>query len=224
MAENKDISLYKLPPHSKEAEESVLSAILNDSQTLLSVAEILSPEDFYHDSHARVFAAMVDLFNDSKPVDITTLADILSRKKDLEAVGGHAYLARLMDQVPLAVNAPYYAEIIREKAILRRLIQQCGEITKACYEAAGEVGEIMDFAESAVFSVTEKKSREAIHPLPGLIEKSLETLGQRSKNRALVTGVPTGFVDLDRLTSGLQPSDLVILAARPGMGKTALAL
>ncbi len=214
----------KVPPNSVDAEESLLSAILNESQTLLSVVEIVKPEDFYHQGHAMIFEAMLELFNINQPVDIVTVHEHLAKKKQVESVGGATSLARLVDEVPLAVNAPFYAQIIREKAILRGLINASHGIIHACHEASGDVPDLMDWAESEIFKVTEKRSRESVVPMDKLITRGLAELSKRSRNRALVTGVPTGFSRLDQLTSGFQPSDLIILAARPGMGKTALAL
>lgn len=214
----------KVPPNSVEAEESLLSAILNESQTLLSVAEIVKSEDFYHQGHAAIFQAMLDLFNANLPVDLVTVHEKLLQDKKGETAGGPAYLSRLVDQIPMSVNAPHYAHIIREKAILRGLIEACHKVIHTCHEASEDVPEIMDFAESEIFKVTEKRVKESITPIHTLINRGLAELSKRSKNRALVTGVPTGFSRLDQLTSGLQPSDLLILAARPGMGKTALAL
>jgi replicative DNA helicase len=220
----KDSEILAIPPQNIEAEDSLLSAILVDNTTLLEVVEILTPVDFYRTAHQKIFAAMSDLFNRSEPVDLVTLANDLKEKGQLETVGGAAYLARLVDTVPMAVNAQHYARIIRDKAVLRRLIENANAITKRCLLEQGGAEDIIDFAEASIFAITEKKSRQAFYPLSKLIDLNIDFLEEKQKNKSLVTGVPTGFTQLDNLTSGLQNSDLIILAARPSMGKTALAL
>jgi replicative DNA helicase len=213
-----------VPPQHIEAEESLLSAILVDNTALLEVVETLTPSDFYRTAHQKIFAAMSDLFNRGEPVDVVTLNNSLKEKGQLEAVGGPVYLARLLDAVPLAVNAQHYARIVHDKAVLRRLIEKANAITKRCFQEQGGADDIIDFAEASIFEVTEKKARQAFYPLSKLIDSNIDFLEEKQKNKSLVTGVPTGFSQLDNLTSGLQNSDLIILAARPSMGKTALAL
>ena len=219
-----DPSLQKLPPQSIEAEESILSAILLDNSTMLDVLETLTPEDFYRTAHQKIFAAIADMFAKAEPVDLVTLTNWLRDKGQLEEIGGAAYLARLVDTIPSAINVLHYARIVRDKSSLRRLIAKAGEITQQCYEEAGDLDLVLDFAESAVFEISENKHRASFHPLSNIIETNINALEERQGNRALVTGVPTGFTQLDYKTSGLQSADLVILAARPSMGKTALAL
>jgi len=213
-----------LPPQNIEAEESLLSAILVDNTALLEVVEILAPLDFYRTAHQKIFAAISDLFNRGEPIDLVTLANGLKEKGHLEGVGGAAYLARLVDTVPMAVNAQHYARIVHDKAVLRRLIEKANAITKRCFQEHGGTEEIIDFAEASIFEVTEKKARQAFYPLSKLIDGNIDFLEEKQKNKSMVTGVPTGFTHLDNLTSGFQNSDLIILAARPSMGKTALAL
>jgi len=220
----KDTELLNVPPQHIEAEESLLSAILVDNTALLEVVETLAPSDFYRTAHQKIFAAMSDLFNRGEPVDVVTLNNSLKEKGQLEAVGGPVYLARLLDSVPLAVNAQHYARIVHDKAVLRRLIEKANAITKRCFQEQGGADDIIDFAEASIFEVTEKKARQAFYPLSKLIDINIDFLEEKQKNKSLVTGVPTGFSHLDNLTSGLQNSDLIILAARPSMGKTALAL
>ena len=219
-----DPSLQKLPPQSIEAEESILSAILLDNSTMLDVLETLTPEDFYRTAHQKIFAAIADMFAKAEPVDLVTLTNWLRDKGQLEEIGGAAYLARLVDTIPSAINVLHYARIVRDKSSLRRLIAKAGEITQQCYEEAGDLDLVLDFAEGAVFEISENKHRASFHPLSNIIETNINALEERQGNRALVTGVPTGFTQLDYKTSGLQSADLVILAARPSMGKTALAL
>ena len=214
----------KLPPQNVEAEESIISAILIDNNTLLDVIEILTPQDFYRTAHQKIYTAITELFDKAEPVDLVTLANKLKEKGQLEEIGGASYLARLVDTVPLAVNAQHYAKIVHDKASLRRLIEKANAIAKRCFDEMGNADDVIDFAEAAVFEITEKKSRQAFYPLSKIILNNIETLEENQGNRSLVTGVPTGFSHLDNLTSGLQNSDLIILAARPSMGKTALAL
>jgi len=220
----KDPYLYHLPPQSLEAEESILSAILVDNDTLLEVLEILSPEDFYRSAHQKIFSAISELFLRNEPVDLVTLTNILREHDRLEEIGGAAYLANLVDTVPLAVNAQYYAKIVYDKACLRRLIEKTNSIAKRCFEDRGDVDSVIDFAESSIFEISENKIRPTFYPIGKIIESNIDVLEERQGNRALVTGVATGFTKLDELTAGFQKSDLVILAGRPGMGKTALAL
>jgi len=220
----KDPYLYHLPPQSLEAEESILSAILVDNDTLLEVLEILSPEDFYRSAHQKIFSAISELFSRNEPVDLVTLTNILREHARLEEIGGAAYLANLVDTVPLAVNAQYYAKIVYDKACLRRLIEKSNSIAKRCFEDRGDVDSVIDFAESSIFEISENKIRPTFYPIGKIIESNIDVLEERQGNRALVTGVASGFTKLDELTAGFQKSDLVILAGRPGMGKTALAL
>lgn len=221
---SKDPSLQKLPPQSIEAEESILSAILLDNSTLLDVLEILSPDHFYRTAHQKIFAAIAELFSKAEPVDLVTLTNILRDNNQLEDVGGAAYLARIVDTVPSAINVRHYARIVRDKSSLRRLIAKANEITQHCYEDAGDLDQVLDFAEGAVFEISEDKHQAAFHPISKIIESNIDALEERQGKKALVTGVPTGFTQLDHKTSGLQGSDMIILAARPSMGKTALAL
>jgi replicative DNA helicase len=217
-------SLYHLPPQSLEAEESILSAILVDNDTLLEVLEILSPKDFYRSAHQKIFAAISELFSKSEPIDLVTLSNILREHDRLEEIGGATYLANLVDTVPLAANAQHYAKIVYDKACLRRLIEKSNEITKRCFEDRGDVDNVIDFAESSIFEISENKIRPAFYPIGEIIESNIDALEERQGNRALVTGVATGFTKIDELTAGFQKSDLVIIAGRPGMGKTSFAL
>jgi replicative DNA helicase len=220
----KDPSLHYIPPQNVEAEESILSAVLIDNHTLLDVLEILKPEDFYRSAHQKIFSAVSDLFSKNEPVDLITLNNILKEKGHLEDVGGATYLAKLVDTAPLAVNAQHYANIVHNKASLRRLIENANKIAQRCYEDHGDVDEVIDFAEKAIFEISGDKNKQSFYPLSQLILSNIDALEERQGNKALVTGVPSGFSRLDNLTSGLQNSELIILAARPSMGKTALAL
>jgi replicative DNA helicase len=219
-----DPTLQKLPPHSIEAEESILSAILLDNSTLLDVLEILSADHFYRTAHQKIFTAISELFSKSEPVDLVTVTSMLRDQNQLEEIGGAAFLARIVDTVPSAINVQHYARIVRDKSSLRRLIAKANEITQHCYDDGGDLDQVLDFAEGAVFEISEDKHQAAFHPISKIIESNIDALEVRQGNRALVTGVPTGFTQLDHKTSGFQGSDLIILAARPSMGKTALAL
>ena len=221
---DKDPAFFRLPPQSLEAEESLLSAILIDNETLLEVVEILIPEDFYKSAHQKIFSAILSLFSNSEPVDLVTLTNQLRDSGHLDGVGGATYLAALVETVPLAVNAKHYSKIIHDKAALRRLIDKANKIAKRCFEDQGDVEGVVDFAEAAIFEISENKIRPSFYAIKDLIEKNIDAIEERQGNKSLVTGVSTGFTRLDNLTSGFQNSDLIILAGRPSMGKTALAL
>ena len=222
--QQQNTSFRHMLPQNVAAEEAIISAVLVDNSTLLDVVEILSPEDFYKSAHQKIFSAITDLFAKSEPVDLVTLTNSLKERGHLEEIGGASYLADLVDKVPLAVNAQHYARIIYDKASLRRLIEKSNTILQKCFDDRGDIDSIIDFAESAVFEVSEGKYRQGFSPIGKLIEQNIDMLEERQGNKALVTGVSTGFSKLDHLTAGLQSSDLIILAARPSMGKTALAL
>ena len=215
---------HKLPPQNIEAEESLLSAVLIDNRTLLDILELLVPDHFYKTAHQLIFAGITELFTRNEPIDLVTLTNILKEQGHLEKIGGASYLARLVDTVPLAANAQHYAKIIHDKSALRQLIEKSNAIAQRCFEDRGDVDAVIDFAESSIFEISENKTSQSVYPLSQIIGTNIDALEERQGNRAIITGVPTGFPLLDHKTSGLQDSDLIILAARPGMGKTALAL
>ncbi len=221
---DKDPWLQKVPPQNIEAEQSILSAILIDNNTLPQVIEILSEKDFYREAHQKIFAAMVGLFERNEPADLITLRNILKERGQLESVGGATYLSELVDTVPLATNAAHYAKIIHEKATLRRLIERAASITTRCFEDRGDMEEILDFAEQSIFDISEDKIRPAFHALADILTETYKAVEEAYENKVLVTGIPTGYRRLDEKTSGLQPGDFVVIAGRPSMGKTALAL
>ena len=224
-AQNKSVSAkLPLPPQNIEAEESLISAVLVDNTVLLKIIEILSPEDFYRSAHQKIYDAMLMLFEKNEPIDLITLTNDLKQKNQLEDIGGASYLASLIDTVPFAVNAEHYARIIYEKSCLRQLIHKANEITRECFEDQNDLEYIVDFAERSIFEISERKVSQAFTPISQIIDGNIETLEEKQANKSLVTGVPSNFKDLDRLTAGFQNSDLIILAARPSMGKTALAL
>jgi replicative DNA helicase len=219
-----DTSLHRLPPQNLDAEQSILGGILLDNQALPSVLEILEDRDFYSESHRKIFAAIVDLSERNEPSDLITLTNILKDKKHLDSVGGMAYLASLVDNVPSAANIAYYAKIVKEKAILRRLIGTATEILTKSYNAGADIDEVLDEAEHAIFEISENKIRPAFFPIKSVIKDTFKTIEKLYERKELITGVPTGFDKIDDMTSGLQKSDLIIIAGRPSMGKTAFAL
>ena len=221
---DKDPWLHKVPPNNIEAEQSILSAILIDNDTFPEVLEILSEDDFYREAHAKIFKAMVALFERSEPADLITLSNLLKKQGQLEAVGGASYLAELVDTVPMAVNATNYARIVQEKAVLRRLIERAAAITMRCFEDKREVDDVLDFAERNIFEISENKVKPSFYALKDILPHTYQAVENAYENKSLVTGVSTGFRDLDQKTSGFQGGDLIIIAGRPGMGKTALAL
>jgi len=211
-------------PHNLEAERSVLGAILVHNDAFNLAAQTIDAHDFFRDAHRRIFDKMVALNERGHAIDFVTLKEELQRSSELDDVGGPAYIASLADGVPRATNVEYYARIVKEKATLRNLIFAANKILTNAYEADQEPDLILDQAESAIFSVAEDKLRSGFMPMRDLVKESFPKIEQLFEQRRLVTGVPTGFVDLDEMTRGLQPSDLIIIAARPSMGKTSLAL
>jgi replicative DNA helicase len=212
-------TLRKVPPQSLDAEESVLGGVLFDAHALDRVVEMLSVEDFYRESHRKIFRAMLALSEKGEPIDLITLSDILKSRGELQDVGGATYLAELADKVPSAANIGHYARIVREKAVLRGLINVCNEITSRCYNGQEDIEPFLDEAERLIYDVSEKRVRPSFFKMGDLIMDTIKTVEQLFERKELVTGVPTGFLDLDRMTAGLQPSDLIIVAARPSMGK-----
>jgi replicative DNA helicase len=217
-------SLERLPPQNLEAERSTLGSMLLDRDAIGRVFEILHDEAFYQDSHRRIFRAILDLYDRNEPVDYITLTDLLTRWGDLEAVGGAAYLTRLTDAVPTAAHAEHYARIVKEKYILRNLIRTSTEVISRCYAAEEDADHLLDEAEKNIFDLAQNRQRGSVLKIKDVIHDAMELVENLSKRETHITGVPTGYPDLDELTSGFQPGELVILAARPSMGKTALCL
>lgn len=217
-------NLRKVPPQNLEAESSVLGGILLENDAINRVLETLTPEDFYRESHRKIFRAMIELADRNEPVDLITLSDFLKARGDLEAVGGSSYLASIAGLVPTAANIAYYARIVRERAILRHLITAATEIASRGFEEQGNVEEFLDTAEKAIFDIAEKRIKSSFVLVGDMIKDSIKMVEKLYERKEMVTGVPTGFKDLDELTAGLQPSDLIVVAGRPSMGKTALCL
>jgi replicative DNA helicase len=214
----------RVPPHHLEAEVSVLGGILLDNEALPKVLEILTPDDFYKESHRKIFKGIVDLFERSEPADMVTLSNALGAEEKLDAVGGIDYLAVLADQVPTAANAVYYARIVKEKAILRKLIRKTSEILDACYDDKAELEAFLDEVEQGIFDVAEDRVKRSFFPIKEVIKSSFETIEKLYEQKSMITGVSSGITDLDAETAGFQPSDLIIVAARPSMGKTSFCL
>lgn len=219
-----DFSDPRLPPQNLEAEQSVLGAILLDNASLAKAMEVLTEEDFYRTAHRKIYMAMLDLSEHGEIIDQITLTEHLKTKGELEAVGGAAYLAELVQIVPTAANIRYHCKIVREKALLRNLISTSTEVIARGYEGAVQADDLLDFAERSVFSLAQGKLGRSFTPLSHIIKESLDLVDRLSKRQERVTGIPTGFAKLDDLTAGLQGSDLVVIAGRPSMGKTSLAL
>ncbi len=211
-------------PHNLDAERTVLGAVLVDDSAFNSAAEVLSREDFYKEGHRRIFEAMASLSERSQPIDLVTLKDELGRQQALEAVGGVAYLAALVDGLPRLTNVEPWSRIIKEKSVLRRLIHASQRIAQTAYEAEEDAANVLDEAERSIFEIADNRIRAGFVGIRDIVKESFRTIDQLSHSKDRVTGVPTGFVDLDERTSGLQKGDLVIVAARPAMGKTSFAL
>lgn len=213
----------QLPPHSLEAEESVLGSMLLSQEAIVDVTEIIKADDFYKESNSLIFAAAASLFSSGEPVDPLTVAEYLRAQGQLEKVGDRTYILNLMSVVPTPANARYYAEVVGRLATYRRLIDAAGKVAAVGYRAPEELMEALDKAEDIIFSVAQWERKESIKPIKELMENAFEDLERISEGKQ-ESGVLTGFTDLDELTMGLQPSDLIIVAARPSMGKTSLAL
>ena len=214
----------KVLPQNIEAEQSVLGGILIDNEALPRVLEIIEPNDFYRDNHKKIFLAFLELFENNTPLDIITVTELLQKKGELTNVGGATYLASLVDSVPTTANITHYAKIIKEKSILRSLIAKATDIVNLGFEASEDVAEILDKAEEAIFSITQQRIQTSYYSIKEIIKQTFETIEELSSKKDSVTGIPTGFIDFDRLTAGLQPSDLIIIAGRPVMGKTSFTL
>lgn len=217
-------ALQKLPPQNLEMEQSVLGAILQENSALVKIVDILKERDFYYDANRLIFQSMVELFQEDIPIDVLTVIERLKKKNCLERVGGAAYLVELVETVPTAAHVAHHAKVVREKAILRSLIQVATDIVTESYADTEDVETLLDRAEQSIFEITQGKSAAGFVSLGSILKGSFKRLEQLSERKELVTGVPTGFVDFDRCTAGLQPSDLIIIAGRPSMGKTAFGL
>lgn len=213
--------LEKIPPQSREAEMSVLGAMLMEESALVRALEILKPFYFYEDAHQKIFTAGQSLFEKNQAVDLVTVAEELKKRKQLEEVGGASYLTQLTASVPTAVNLEHYAEIVKEKALLRHLISTATQILQETYEPESEVNMLLDRAEQRIFEISQHQIEGKFIPLKEVIRTSIETIDQLYQRKEHVTGLATGFKEFDSKTAGLQPSDLIVVAGRPSMGKSA---
>ncbi len=216
--------LKRTPPHSLEAERTVLGGILVANESLNAVLSIISPEDFYKDAHRKIVDRIVSLVDKGQPVDLLTLAEDLQRSGQLEEAGGVAYLSSLLDGVPRNPNVEYYARIIKEKALLRRLIASSAKIIDASYEQKEDADDLLNEAQAQIIEVAEQRIKPGFVPIGSLTDEAIRFVDERRARKEAVTGVPSGLVSIDQMTAGFHPQELVIIAARPSMGKTALAL
>lgn len=216
--------LGKIPPHSLEAEQSVLGAMIIDKEAINTAIEKIKPEDFYKEANKEIFESIVELYSRNEPVDLITLSEELKRRDTLENVGGISYLANLSEGIATTANIKYYCKIVEEKSILRRLIKSCDEIMSKSFEDSEDVNSIIEKAEKNIFDITQGRNRGGFLPIKDALLESFAKIEEMAMKKDGLTGLTTGFLDLDEKLSGLQKSDLILLAARPSMGKTALGL
>ena len=214
----------RIPPQNVEAEQAVLGAMMLDHNAVIAAMEKLIPNDFYREVHRIIFEAMEHLHHDNKEIDVITLPEELRRMKKMDDVGGIEYILSLPNLVATAANIEYHANIVAEKALARNLITTCTDLTAAAYDGEKEPEDLLDDAERRILQLSENKNRGDFSPVGAVVEETLDKITKLYENKAGLTGLPTGFRDLDRMTSGLQPSDLILVAARPSMGKTAFTL
>ena len=216
--------IERIPPHSEPAERSVLGSILIDRDCYYKVSDYIKAEDFYSPAHKEIYAAMYELAKESQPIDIVTVAECLKKRKALDAAGGRAYLSGLSQEVPTTANAVQYAKIVAEKAVLRNLISASSDIVEKSYAENIDSQLVLDHAEQVIFDIAGKRQQTQFTPLKDVLEQNIKTIHEVEANGGKLPGIPSGFLELDKKTSGFQNSDLIILAARPSMGKSAFAL
>ena len=214
----------RIPPHNDEAERSVLGSILQDKDVFFEVSEFVREADFYSDAHKEIFDAMQELYGRSEPVDIITVGEALQRRKSLEAVGGRSYIASLSGSVPTTANAAQYAKIVADKAVLRRLISAASGIAEECFADSLDTRDVLDNAERNIFDIAKTRQSGEYEKLNAILNRNIAEIEEAQSSGGILPGLPTGYIDLDAKTTGLQKSDMVIIAARPSMGKTAFAL
>jgi replicative DNA helicase len=214
----------RVPPHSTEAEQSVLGSLLLDKDLLPDIAGKLKSDDFYMEQHREIFEAILDLYDQNKPVDLITVSEQLTKRGSLARVGDYEYLSNLAVAVPTTANARHYASIVEEKSLLRKLIHAANEISRKSYEATGDAMDVLNDAEKYIFDIVQNRNQTGLVPIGDVLESTFKQLEMLYNSAGELTGVPSGFSDLDRKTSGFQKSDLILVAARPAMGKTAFVL
>jgi len=214
----------KVPPHNLEAEQSVLGSLMVDKEAIIRVADIVRVPDFYKDAHGLIYESMLELYEEREPIDVLSLSNKLEEKKQLDKVGGSSYLASLVNSVPSAANVAHYARVVQKKATLRRLITVASEVAELGYKESGDLQDILDEAEQKLFKVSQKYVKKDFIPIKSILEDAFNRIDELHKSGADMRGVPSGFADLDNILAGFQKSDLLILAARPSIGKTTFAL
>ena len=214
----------RIPPQNLEAEISVLGAVLQEPGALLRAMEVLRPEDFYKEAHRKIFRACLDLFERNEPVDLVTLANELMRRKQLDEVGGASQLSALVDAVPTAANVTHHARVVKDKAVLNALIQKATAVVSKAYADSEDTDQLLDWAEQQIFDISQDKISRSFFPVKSILKGTFQLIEKLYDRKSHVTGVPTGFSDFDRLTSGLQPAELIVVAGRPSMGKTSFCL
>lgn len=219
-----DNTSSRRPPQNIDAEKSVLGAMLIDNDVIPVVLESLRSEDFYIRDHIEIFEAISDLFNEGKPIDVITVSEQLHSRGTMDRVGGLAFLTTLADFVATSANTKHYIDIVKEKSILRRLIKASGEIAQSAFEPSAEVSDVLTQAEDKIFNIVQNRSTKSFSLLKDVLNDVFTNLEELYKRKDSITGVPSGFIDLDDMLSGFQKSDLVLVAARPGMGKHLLCL
>lgn len=214
----------KLPPQNVEAEQSVLGALMIDKNAIIKIADLINEEDFYKNSHSKIYKTMLYLYEHHEPIDLLSLSNRLKETGNLKEVGEHSYLASLANSVPTAANVVHYAKIVAKKSVLRRLIDNSSQIIANAYNETEEIDKILDEAEQKIFAVSQKHIRQDFTPVKPILEEAFNRIDELHKNKGKLRGVPTGFKDLDSILAGLQKSNLIILGARPSVGKSSLAL
>lgn len=218
------MSEEKLPPQNLSAEQSVIGAMLLDKNAIVHVIDLLQPDSFYRDAHRYIYEAILSIFERNEPADLVTVTEELRKSGKLDAVGGSVYISDLLNSVPTAANVTYYAKMVEEKAVLRRLIDAGTKIVNDCFDEQNKVDAVLDSAEKTIFEIALKKARQGFHKIDHILKDVLDIMDKLYGKKEAITGIPSGFPDLDKMTAGFQNSDLIILAARPSVGKTALAL
>ena len=214
----------RVPPHNIEAEQSVLGSLMLDKDAIIKIADLVRPGDFYKNDHNTIYETMLELYEDREPIDVLSLANRLEEKGKIDAVGGSSYLASLVNLVPSASNVAHYAKLVQKKSLLRRLISAASEIVEMGFNEEDDVQKVLDDAEQRLFGVSQKYIKQDFVPIHSILEEAFNRIDELHKSDKHFRGVPTGFTDLDNMLSGLQNSDLIILAARPSTGKTSFAL
>jgi replicative DNA helicase len=224
MAPSSPAAHVRIPPHNIEAEQSVLGSLMLDKDAIIKVADLVRVGDFYKDDHNRIYEAMLALYEEREPIDVLSLANRLEEQKVLEQVGGSGYLASLVNSVPSASNIVHYAKVVQKKSLLRKLISSASEIVEMGYDDTEDVQKVLDEAEQKLFQISQKYIKQDFIPIKSILEAAFDRIDELHKNSHAMRGVPTHFPDLDNILAGLQKSDLIILAARPSIGKTSFAL